>query len=207
MTDNEHMRLEEAIKILELNVICCPPKATDFKEAVTVVTGEINRQKAEIEFYTERANKYEAAVAVLLEQTQKQKAEIERLQHEILSCNTKIKVLQEVKEQLEKDVFNAEMNCDSITYEYELLKQEKTAVKSEAIKEFWSKFSREITDEIITNKMIREDDFTNFCNGKIRALEHIESFGDNLVKEMTDNTFTKIEHNSLCETETYKKGG
>ncbi len=30
---------------------------------------------------------------------------------------------------------------------------------------------------------------------------------ENLVEEMTDNTFTKIEHNSLCETETYKKGG
>lgn len=66
----------------------------------------------------------------------RQQAEIELLQHEILSCNTKIEVLQEVKEQLEKDVFNAQMNCDSIAYEYELLKQEKSVVQSEAIKEF-----------------------------------------------------------------------
>ena len=28
---------------------------------------------------------------------------------------------------------------------------------------------------------------------------------DNLVKEMTDN-ITKVEHNSLCETQTYKGG-
>lgn len=66
----------------------------------------------------------------------RQKAENEELQRKILSCNTKIEVLQEVKEQLEKDVFNAQMNLDSIVYEYELLKQEKTVVQSEAIKEF-----------------------------------------------------------------------
>ena len=30
---------------------------------------------------------------------------------------------------------------------------------------------------------------------------------DNLLAEMTDPTITKVEHNSLCETETYKKGG
>jgi hypothetical protein len=27
---------------------------------------------------------------------------------------------------------------------------------------------------------------------------------DNLLAELTDETFTKVEHNSLCETETYK---
>ena len=42
------MTVEEAIKILELNVICSP-KAIRFKEAVEVLTNEINRQKAEIE--------------------------------------------------------------------------------------------------------------------------------------------------------------
>lgn len=38
------------------------------------------------------------------------------------------------------------------------------------------------------------------------VVDMIEDCIDNLVKEMTDNTITKIEHNSLCETETYKKG-
>lgn len=75
----------------------------------------------------------------ILDLINRKDAEIERLQHEILSCNTKIQVLQEVKEQLEKDVFNAQMNCDSIAYEYELLKQEKTVVQLEAIKEFAEK--------------------------------------------------------------------
>lgn len=46
------------------------------------------------------------------------KAEINRL-------HTITEVLQEAKEQLEKDVFNSEMNLEHVTYEYELLKQEK----------------------------------------------------------------------------------
>ena len=29
---------------------------------------------------------------------------------------------------------------------------------------------------------------------------------DNILAEMTDPTITKVEHNSLCETETYRKG-
>ena len=42
------MTYEEAIKILEVNVIWSL-KATQFKEAVEAVTNEINRQKAENE--------------------------------------------------------------------------------------------------------------------------------------------------------------
>lgn len=96
----------------------------------------INRLKVESKGYRYKAQTQKGELARLYKQNAEQQAEIERLQHEILSCNTKIEVLQEVKEQLEKDVFNAQMNCDSIAYEYELLKQEKMVVQSEAIKEF-----------------------------------------------------------------------
>ena len=102
-----------------------------------------------------------------------QKAEIERLQHENLRCDTKIEVLQEVKEQLEKDVSNAQMNCDSIAYDYELLKQEKSVVQSEAIKEFWMRFDKVLCENIGPSK---------------RAYWKISSDGNNLVKEMTEVT-------------------
>ena len=74
-------------------------------------------------------------------------------------------MLQEVKEQLEKDVFNAQMNCDSIAYEYELLKQEKSVVQSEAIKEFAERVKQEINFPLAVWKVF-----------------------DNLVKEMVGET-------------------
>ena len=100
----------------------------------------------------------------------RQKAEIIEAQRKIASCNAKFEALQEVKEQLEKDVFNSEMNLEHITYEYELLKQEKTVVKDEAIKEF---------AERLKEKSRR---YPYYEYGLISAVP-IEDI-DNLVKEM-----------------------
>ena len=85
---------------------------------------------------TEAVNCVDALLTRAIDLIKRKDAENERLQRIILSDNTKLEVLQEAKEQLEKDVFNADMNRDSIAYEYELLKQETLVVKSEAIKEF-----------------------------------------------------------------------
>lgn len=88
----------------------------------------------------DKVNKLSAKEIVDLKiKVEQQKAEIIELQRKIASCNAKFEALQEVKEQLEKDVFNSEMNLEHITYEYELLKQEKAVVKVEAIKEFAEK--------------------------------------------------------------------
>ena len=44
------------------------------------------------------------------------------------------------------------------------------------------------------------------CNGKYKTTGGYHwKYADNLVKEMTEN-ITKVEHDSLCETETYKGG-
>ena len=55
----------------------------------------------------------------------RQKSEIERLK--------------DLNNQLETDIINANMNLEHITYEFDLLKQEKSVVIAEAIKEFLKK--------------------------------------------------------------------
>ena len=119
----------------------------------------INRQQAEIAELQHKNDELEIELKVMRGVANSYKREIERL-------HTKTEVLQEVKEQLEKDVFNEQMNCDSIAYEYELLKQEKSVVKSEAIKEFAERLKEQI--------YIKKDKGLYF--------EKI----DNLVKEMTE---------------------
>ena len=47
-----------------------------------------------------------------------------------------IKKLKDLNSQLETDIINANMNLEHITYEFDLLKQEKSVVVAEAVKEF-----------------------------------------------------------------------
>ena len=54
----------------------------------------------------------------------------------IYNQKAKIEALQMDNEQLQSDIVNANMNLEHIQYEYELLKQEKSVVIAEAIKEF-----------------------------------------------------------------------
>lgn len=57
-----------------------------------------------------------------LDLIKRQKAEIERLK--------------DTNAALETDIVNANMNLEHITYEFDLLEQEKSVVRSEAVKEF-----------------------------------------------------------------------
>ena len=75
------------------------------------------------ELKQDEANRAATMREKTLQITEKQQAEIERLQHEILSCNTKIEVLQEVKEQLEKDVFNAQRQAERVERVLHLLRR------------------------------------------------------------------------------------
>ena len=95
---------------------------------------KVERQKADIDFYKERANKYEAQVEVLKEQTQKQKAEIERLRKilenrgEICkSCDekytekikrAKAEAVKEFAERLIHEIVNRPSEIQSTSVEY-----------------------------------------------------------------------------------------
>jgi 6-phosphogluconate dehydrogenase len=50
--------------------------------------------------------------------------------------------LKELNAVLEADIVNANMNLEHITYEYDLLKQEKSVVRTEAVKEFAEKLHK-----------------------------------------------------------------
>ena len=80
--------------------------------------------------------------------------------------------------------------------ELQIRNQELQHEKSEAIKEFAKRLKERLTG------IGRSTTYGNFEYGTIKSYEL-----DNLVKEMTEQTtFEKVEHNSLCETETYKGG-
>ena len=78
------------------------------------------------------------------------------------------------KEQLESDIINENMNLEHIQYEFDLMKQEKSVVRAEAIKEFAERLKEEC------GKVARMEfgGFTYFCVGY--------EFFDNLVKEFTE---------------------
>lgn len=162
MTDNEIIKALELCNSSFLDRSCRECQFYKVSHCSTALINEginlINRQKAEIE-------KKDTEIAILIRKNETLKdevselrAEVERLQREILSCNTKIEVIQEAKEQLEKDVFNAEMNLEHIEYEYELLKQEKSVVKSEAYREFMGEFVTKVKNALPTIKLKREID-------------------------------------------------
>ena len=120
----------------------------------------INRQKAEIKDWETQFRFLDVECCRLEKQTEEQQAEIERLR--------------DLNNVLETDNINANMNLEHIQYEFDLLKQEKSVVKSEAIKEF-VKEHREIMlafcddDDQISLKVCEYDANTN-----------------DLVKEMTE---------------------
>lgn len=84
----------------------------------------------------------------------------------------------------------------------EAVEEAKEAVKSEAIKEFVEKLKETITNAINT--------YYNSNGGGYYLAEDVIEDIDNLVKEMTeietDKALHKINHNSLCETDTYEVG-
>ena len=132
-----------------------------------------------------------------LQITEKQQAEIERLQKEekallitVEKMRNEIRRLQNILVNFMDEIYEwgNKNNVDTnIFAQIAVLGNEKdivvTQIKAEAIKEFWErlKLKKAALDSWVV---------------------YIES-GDNLVNELTQPT--KIEHNSLCETETYKE--
>jgi FtsZ-binding cell division protein ZapB len=79
-----------------------------------------------------------------------------------------IERLKDLNNQLEIDITNANMNLEHITYEFDLLEQEKAVVVSGAIKEFAERLKEELR-------------LSTGNNGGF-----VPSMIDNLVKEMTE---------------------
>ena len=83
-----------------------------------------------------------------------------------------------------------------LEYDLELLKQEKSVVKSEAYKEFAERLKEEITQALRSNYEAKQErlakhynangtnEFVEYCNGKIDCLRGIKDFIDNLLKEL-----------------------
>jgi hypothetical protein len=70
----------------------------------------------------------------------------------------KIEALQMDNAQLQSDIVNANMNLEHIQYEYELLKQEKSVVIAEALKEFAERLKPKLSyyDEYIVDALVKE---------------------------------------------------
>ena len=78
------------------------------------------------------------------------------------------------------------MNLDSIVYEYELLKQEKTVVRSEAIKEFEEELEYFILNEDVEIVKPKCKYYGSYINGANQFRHQIKNGIKKLVKEMTE---------------------
>ena len=141
----------------------------------------IKRQQADVELYRERANKYEAEVEVLLEQTNRQKAEIERFEHIKATIDEFWDILLKCKIAKRKESPTLEEFAEAM--------QE---MQSEAIKEF-------------AERVTKKPQAVPWAAG-IRHMVGVDMIELHL-KKITDEAFSKVEHNSLCETETYEGDG
>ena len=61
-------------------------------------------------------------------------------------------------------------------------------------------------DELKTAKAEAVKEFAERVKKEINFPLAVWRVFDNILAEMTDPNITKVEHNSLCETETYRKG-
>lgn len=100
----------------------------------------------------------------------RQKAEIERLK--------------DLNVVLETDNINANMNLEHITYEFDLLNQEKATVESKAIKEFAERLCKEFSQ--------CQREYRNVLNSDgACAMIIAKNVVNNLVKEMTSEKCVK----------------
>ena len=82
-------------------------------------------------------------------------------------------------------------------------------IKSEAIKEFAEELEYFVLNEDIEVVEHKCKDYESYINGANQFRHQIKNGINNLVKDMTETkkALHKINHNSLCETETYNMGG
>lgn len=135
----------------------------------------IKRTKLESKKYRGKCTAQKREITRLYEETNRQKAEIESIRKLIMDSNKEI-------ERLEKENEVMKTNCNSMCVSMPNIAK---AERTEAIKEFAER---------------GKDTFTPPHD---YSCKYIKYELDNLVKELTHQP-TKIEHNSLCETETYE---
>ena len=86
---------------------------------------------------------------------------------------------------------------------YETVDEISNKIKAEAVKECIEKVKKEINEALINNYKVRseraqsipiytEDEFWNYCAGKIDCLRGLDDFLDNLLKELVENENEKI---------------
>ena len=130
-----------------------------------------------------------STISNALDLINRQQAEIERLQKIILGFMDEVGTW---SNKYDVDISNI--------HKLPLLAKEdfniKNKIKSEAIKEFAKKYK-----EYIKNFTGRFTDGMRFTVNLDAILFAVDFVADKLVKEMTEPV--KLEHNSLCETETY----
>ena len=192
---------EQIIKALECccksfgNCTKCPYKEVDcvttsgksllLKDALDL----INRQKAEIERLHKLQKPTEASGFKI------EDGKVVFYTNMLNGYRHELKDLDEVVEELNLMLQEAYKTDEIAGYLRALQEQYKTA-KSEAIKEFAKKYK-----EYIKNFTGRFTDGMRFTVNLDAILFAVDFVADKLVKEMTEPV--KIEHSSLCETETY----
>lgn len=157
------MTIEVALKILELNVICSP-KATEFKEAVEVITKELKYQNEVIE---KKQTEYEIvrkSAVSWMNKCKKLQAEIEKLSDRNRKCIYL------------SDDETTEYCVDAICPKFRTEKQ----IKSEARKEYAERLTDEICDSIE-----RSMDNPDGCN---YVITDVYKDIENLLKEMDGET-------------------
>lgn len=115
----------------------------------------------------------------------------------IMRQRVEIKNLKDLNNVLETDNINANMNLEHLQYEFDLLRQEKSVVIAEAIKEFVERVHTEIEAAITSNRKVitarvssgvipQGDVLCKYCYGNVHALEGIDDYIADLVKEFTE---------------------
>lgn len=88
----------------------------------------------------------------------------------------------------------------SILNGLKVVNKERKQIKSEAIKEFAERLKQEIQE---SKYRVNDSPYARACN---QVADWCIEVSNNLVAEMTESP-TKIEHSSLCETDTYEALG
>ena len=177
LTDNE------IIKALECCIDCKCKECPCYKN----IEGEMYCTEIDEEEILDLINRQQAEIEKLNKARQKQAVFLGEEREQKYELIDKLSKANTEIERLRAEADMAEGYADALV----------ARAKSEAIKEFAERLKIEAFECDVSFGYGKE------CYQQAVAVIEI----DNLAKEMTEQSnFTKIEHNSLCETETYKGG-
>ncbi len=181
MADKEIMSLEDALKVLELNVICSP-KAVGFKKAVDVVKGEINNQQVEIEKKElERSIEfYKSEYDLQFEANRKLRSEVEKLKEDLDARDVAMLRLDHEKDRLSEELDHQKAIAEAELYSmHNLVEDYRRALEEE------QQHIREAKVEAVKEFAERLKEKPSVINCEYEWL-HIDI--DNLVAEMVGDT-------------------